>query len=125
MRVLLTLACVLALATSASAECAWVLWREEKTWGQPSRTERTHEWVIVTVHDARGLCHTDLKDKVTKLAAHVRMREAEGRVPQKAAVTDDAVGTTYYDTSQFPIGGVSSRFYCLPDAMDPRGSKGR
>jgi hypothetical protein len=34
----------------------------------------------------------DLNDKVAKLAAHARMREAEGRVPQKIAVTDDAVG---------------------------------
>jgi hypothetical protein len=110
-------------AATASAECAWVLWREGNTWEQSSPTGQTHEWVIVAVHDARDLCRTDLNDKVAKLAAHARMREAEGRVPQKIAVTDDAVGVTFYDAKR-PIGGVTSRFYCLPDTVDPRGPKG-
>jgi hypothetical protein len=54
------------------------------------------------------------------------MRASEGRVPQDSQVTDDAVGVTFYDAKrQTPIGGVTSRFYCLPDTIDPRGPKGK
>jgi hypothetical protein len=115
-------ALVLGVPRASGAACAWLLWLEEKNWGHIGKL---HEWEILAVHDARDACALDLKDRLTKLAAHTRQRVAERPARKRLTITEDAVSTQFLLTDEkVPSGGMTIRFRCLPDTIDPRGPKG-
>jgi len=67
-RILLVTLCLLALATSASAECAWVLW--ETYPGNQS------EWKAITAATSHDKC----KEKATEFAASNHDQIQRGRM---------------------------------------------
>jgi hypothetical protein len=101
--IFLSLLCVLAFATSAGAECAWVLWGtwlgEEPT---PDRAFRTAE-----------ACHGAISEKLTKAR-----REGTGHTIVSYG-PDTAQLIEFAGTNKLTI------LKCLPDSIDPRGPKGR
>ena len=101
----LTFLCLSVFTTSASAECAWVLWTKAGTVAGPGSTN----WDMVQATPSRGDCLVALE------------RTARG-LKDVVIVGDIRAG------SSMAAEKASSYSYfgkCLPDTVDPRGSKGK
>ncbi len=102
-RILLVLLCLIALATSASAECAWVLWDGQL----PSAPGFDTTWIIAGTYPSANDCDAQL----TRAVSFFRQHGYEVSPPQS--------GTAVY------TGKTQGYLHCLPDTVDPRGPKGK
>jgi hypothetical protein len=59
-RVLLTTLCLLALATSASAECAWMLWEQFQALSYKAVPERERLWEPNGAYATKAECESKL-----------------------------------------------------------------
>ena len=120
---LLVVFTLLALATTAHAECAWVLWEESTIL---SATADTFEWKILKTGSAEKAC-------AEAVAAQVRATLAFWQSPERQppGLRADAKPTRKIDVSSNQVlvhsagSSYGYRFLCLPDTVDPRGPKGK
>jgi hypothetical protein len=113
-RIFLTLICLLTLATSAHAECAWLLWRQEEATASISPQPR---WTTPLAYPDRGAC-------VAVIAANVTAWE-QGRSPdQEVRPAGNGTAAEFITWGPGRRGFLAQRLHCLPDTVDPRGPKG-
>jgi hypothetical protein len=106
--VLLSLLWLTLFASSASAECAWVLWVEEAALHAKYPTPR---WRTVTGMATESTCYQFLKELLDQ-----RRREPGYKVMDF---------TTTYDPPHDELKRFVATYSCLPDSVDPRGPKGK
>jgi len=102
----------LAFATSAHAECAWVLWDEIKTtWFQSGR--ETVEWTAAGIPTATD-CYSSMK-------ATMKMQtKPDPKKDEEVNVIGDHI--IYRKSGSY---STFQTYSCLPDTVDPRGTKGK
>lgn len=121
MRVLFTLVWLLALATSASAECAWMLWSEISDYLANGRAPiRTLAPVVAL--DTRAECDAALTQRWQD---EVKLHSATAGT--RVAASRRGLVEVFHQGQKGEFLGTTTRFWqCLPDnTIDPREPKGR
>jgi hypothetical protein len=96
---------LLAWAATASADCAWVLWTYTL-----ARHPDVEEYAVTSAHSTRGECEQDVRDWAPVLKS------------SGYKVTGGVQGTRELHATKE---GVRTRYFCLPDSVDPRAPKGK
>jgi hypothetical protein len=105
---LLVLLVLLASVATASAECAWVLWKEAAT---ITANDRREEVAIDSAHASLADCDRALETVIISLRA--------GRY-------EPIVGGLKGNRNVVALkNGRSLSYRCLPDTIDPRAPKGK
>jgi hypothetical protein len=116
------------LATSVSAECAWVLWVLEERIGDPkdgNSGSQIKPWILLGAASSETECQRRLRDTIERVA-HPDFPRLDADVMYK--VTGDTVTLLFFPKDAKPTDTITRsqtfHYACLPDTMDPRGPKG-
>jgi hypothetical protein len=109
--------------TAAHAESEWVLWLEEHSFYNVNPPQRFDNWFFYSSYAGHAECEDALETKAQEMMAFRRNRiAATQRISREGNIISGVISKSSDDkvvvTSQ-------SRLLCLPDTVDPRGTKAK
>ena len=120
----------LTATTSASAECAWVLWSQEVATEPGLATEDKKAWRPIAAFESKSDCFSDASTKAEKLAGILRLSDGTDK-ERKIEVLRLGLGADHLAVKSTFSGGLFdgarmwTYYRCLPDTVDPRRPKGK
>ena len=120
----------LTATTSASAECAWVLWSQEVATEEGLATEDKKAWRPVAAFESKASCFSDASTKAEELAGILRLPDGTDK-ERKIEVLRLGLGRDHLAVKSTFSGGLFdgarmwTYYRCLSDAVDPRRPKGK
>src|ERR1700687_216584 len=108
------LCALLAVATSASAECTWLLWQEDQDNIHPSTAKK--EWITPIAYPDRAEC-------VAVIGKRVKVWEENRSPRQEVRPSANGTAAEFITWTKRRMGFSRYRLHCLPDTVDPRGPK--
>ncbi len=111
---------LLASASVAAAECAWVMWREHSH-SLVGQLPEPFTWTIKGTYEDRAKCMASRKRLLDWMAQTYR---DAGRTVKLGEEWGYDLSATTKDELGPPTGYIFFNHYCLPDTIDPREKKG-
>ena len=117
---------LLASVSTASAECAWVLWQQSKHVNMPDAPViQDYPHVLRGAFETHPKCMTAAQ-KEAEDQARVWSAAKVGRTEASEVTTGGWRYTLAFDAAdKKPTSVISETYVCLPDTIDPRGPKGK